>query len=240
MLTITPTLLMSGAVQAKTSTYQILPSDGYINCSGAAFTVTLPAASGLSGKVIVVTKTDSSLTNIITIEGGGSETIDGDLNTTLNTQYESVTLYCDGSNWQIQNRKIPSGYAAYTPTFTGWGTPTSVSAYSWREGKFLCGHVYFVSGTSTGVEARITIGFAGASANVTTASTLPTLSLCGVGATARTTPDYMQVFQEASKTYLTFACANAAVAALAKSTGNQFPVTGISYTFKVPIEGWNG
>lgn len=227
-------------VQTKTTTYQILSTDGFVNCSGSAFTVTLPAASGLSGKKIVITKTDSSLTNIITIEGSGSETIDGQLNTALHTQYESVTAYCDGSNWFLQQRKIPSGYQSWTPTFTGFGTASNISAYSWREGRFLCFNVYFLPGTTTATEARVSLGFAGTDGNVTTVSTLPTLSVCGSGGTNRTLPDVLQVLQEASKTYITFANANGATIGLAKSNGTSFAAVGTSYFGKVAINGWNG
>lgn len=128
-----------GDVQAKTTTYTALVTDGYINCSGSAFTVTLFAASGNSGKTLTITKTDSSLTNIITIDGNASETIDGATTTTLNTQYESVTLYCDGSNWFIQQRKIAKVWASYSGTITGTTiggsiTYTANTLYWAREG----------------------------------------------------------------------------------------------------------
>ena len=116
-----------GDVQAKTTTYTALVTDGYINCSGSVFTVTLFAASGNAGKVLTITKTDSSLTNIITIDGNASETINGATTTTLNTQYESVTLYCDGSNWFILNRVIPKTWTSYTTNIIGSTTAGSMT-----------------------------------------------------------------------------------------------------------------
>lgn len=229
-----------GDVQTKTGNYTALVTDGYINCSTNSHTITLFAASGNAGKTLTITKTDSDVTKIITIDGNASETIDGATTTTLNTQYESVTLYCDGSNWTIQNRKIPSGYQSYTPTITGFGTPTSVSAYSWREGRFLCFVMYWVPGVVSGTEARASLGFAGTDSNVTTVSTLPTLSMCGTGGLKRALPDYLQVFQEASKTYVTMAPVNGSVVGLTKATGSQFPTSDVSITGKVPINGWNG
>lgn len=69
-----------------------------VDASGGARTVNLPAASG--GGRIVVKKTDSSA-NVVTIDGDGSETIDGSLTLVLGFQYDSVTLVSDGSDWWI-------------------------------------------------------------------------------------------------------------------------------------------
>lgn len=70
------------------------------NASSAAFTITLPASSSNGGKIYNIKKTDSS-GNAVTIDGNASETIDGDATKTLNLQYESITIICDGSNWHI-------------------------------------------------------------------------------------------------------------------------------------------
>lgn len=68
--------------------------------SGGDFTITLPAASGNSGKRIGV-KLITGTANTLTIDGNGSETIDGSITQTLDIQYDSLTLLCDGSNWHI-------------------------------------------------------------------------------------------------------------------------------------------
>ena len=70
------------------------------DATGAAFTVTLPAAATVSGASISVKKTDSS-GNAVTIDGNGAETIDGATTLALSTQYEAVTLWSDGSNWWV-------------------------------------------------------------------------------------------------------------------------------------------
>lgn len=126
-----PSTVSTANVISKTTTYTAAVGDDIINCSGSAFTITLYPASGNSGKSITIKKTDSSFSNIITIDANGSETIDGSLTTTLNTQYESLTLYCDGSNWFRRSRDIPSKWTAYTPTINGFGTPTGVN-FAWR------------------------------------------------------------------------------------------------------------
>lgn len=67
----------------------------------AAFSETLPAAATAgSGFKLFIKKTDAT-TNAVTIDGNGSETIDGVLTYVLTTQYQVVLLICDGTGWQV-------------------------------------------------------------------------------------------------------------------------------------------
>jgi hypothetical protein len=70
------------------------------DASGGAFTVTLPAASGNSGEVIGVKRTNSG-GNDVTVDGNASETIDGATTQAISSQYDSLIMVCDGSNWWI-------------------------------------------------------------------------------------------------------------------------------------------
>jgi hypothetical protein len=70
------------------------------DASGGAFTVTLPAASSVDGRIYHIKKTDSS-GNAVTVDGNSSETIDGDTTKAINVQYDSMMISCDGSNWHI-------------------------------------------------------------------------------------------------------------------------------------------
>jgi hypothetical protein len=87
----------------KTANYTATATDHTILCSaaGGGFTITLPASSGITGRIYVIKKTNaSSGLNNITIDGNGAETIDGAATLTLQCR-SSVTLQCDGSNWHI-------------------------------------------------------------------------------------------------------------------------------------------
>lgn len=64
--------------------------------SSGGFTVTLPAPS--LNQILHVKNTG---TNVLTIATPGSETIDGSATISLTTQYESVMLHFDGTNWHI-------------------------------------------------------------------------------------------------------------------------------------------
>ena len=86
----------------KTANYIIAGGDSVILCNATAgaFTVTLPTAVGREGKVYHTKKIDSS-GNLVTVDGDGSETIDGGTTAALSVQYESIMLISDGSTWHI-------------------------------------------------------------------------------------------------------------------------------------------
>ena len=71
------------------------------DASGGAFTITLPAASASQDNRITIKKTDVSV-NTVTVDGNAAETIDGQLTQTLTSQWDSLTVVCDGANWYIE------------------------------------------------------------------------------------------------------------------------------------------
>lgn len=97
----------------KTSNYTALTTDDLILCdatTGGAvnFTVTLYTAVGNRGREITIKKVDATTggatattDGTITIDGNGSETIDGATTLLLTTQYQSVTLRSDNANWHV-------------------------------------------------------------------------------------------------------------------------------------------
>lgn len=96
-------------VLSKSADYTVAVADGddvtvLMDATGAARTVTLYTAVGNIGRRVIAKKTDSS-TNAVTIDGNGSETIDGALTLTLSLQYEAAILESDGANWQVLSLK---------------------------------------------------------------------------------------------------------------------------------------
>ncbi len=63
------------------------------------YTVTLPAVAGYADKQITFKKTGASGT--VTLDGNASETIDGATTYAINTQWQKVTIWCDGTAWYI-------------------------------------------------------------------------------------------------------------------------------------------
>lgn len=77
-------------------------------CTGtsADYTVTLPAASGNAGKIIGL-RMSSALTKLVTLDGNGSELIDG-ATTRVMWANEVAILFCDGTGWtKIGGKSIP-------------------------------------------------------------------------------------------------------------------------------------
>ena len=96
-------------------------------CSGtsADYTVTLPAVSGNAGKIIGF-QMSTALTKLVTLDGNGSETIDG-ATTRVMWAGETAVLYCDGTSWtKIGGKTIPmvAGQTVSTTQSIASGTST--------------------------------------------------------------------------------------------------------------------
>lgn len=75
---------------------------------GAAFTVSLPAASAKAYRVFVIKKIDSG-SNEITIDAFSSQTIDGATTYVLSRQYQSVVLQSNATGWSVLSRESGAG-----------------------------------------------------------------------------------------------------------------------------------
>jgi hypothetical protein len=86
--------------RAITSAYTVTTSDYYISASGAAgYTVLLPAAASVSGRIFVI-KSRLNSGQILTIDANGSETIDDSLTVSL-YRNESAHFVSNGTSWEI-------------------------------------------------------------------------------------------------------------------------------------------
>ena len=86
----------------KTANYTAVANDYiFANASTVDITMTLPTAIGIAGREINITKTDTTIYNVI-INTTSSQTIIGELTQTLTAQYDNITLISDGSNWFIK------------------------------------------------------------------------------------------------------------------------------------------
>jgi hypothetical protein len=129
-------------VTSKTANYTLTSTDQVVTVdgTGGSFTLTLPVATGITGKVYILKRVDMNPNNPISviIAGGGSETIDGYTTIYLQTQNESYTLFSDGSNWKIQDHKCITPWTQYSVTIGSEGpTPptkgtTTLDNAQWR------------------------------------------------------------------------------------------------------------
>lgn len=101
----TPILTTTGSFHtAITSTTSDLTLDNthhtmVVDASSAARTITLPTALSAWRRIYVIKKFDN--VNNVTIDANGSETIDRVTTQTLTTQYSSITLQSDGTEWWV-------------------------------------------------------------------------------------------------------------------------------------------
>jgi len=82
--------------------YTVLDTDRTIlcDCTGGAIQVDLIAAASAPNRMLSVKKIDSS-ENAVTIDANSTEEIDGELTEVLATQFASVSLETDASDWWI-------------------------------------------------------------------------------------------------------------------------------------------
>lgn len=85
------------AYDFKLANYTLTADDSSIECTANSFTITLPTAVGIDGKIYTIKNTG---TGVITIDANGTETIDNELTQTI-TQWDSITLQSNGINWII-------------------------------------------------------------------------------------------------------------------------------------------
>lgn len=145
----------------------------------------------------------------------------------------------DGAGQAIFGQVTP--WVAYTPTFTGFGTPSAVSIFSARLGDSLLLQGRFTGGTPTAVEARMTLGFNGTNANVTSdTAKIPSIRVAGTGVLSAASGVMTATLMESNVGYVTFGFQGAGNAGLTKLTGSAFLSSGVAYSFTaiVPIAGW--
>lgn len=129
-------------VLSKTTNYTVSTNDGdnvhvNVDATGGTATITFYAASGNTGKIITVKKTDSSA-NAVVLDGNASETLDGATTLTLSAQHDSATLVCDGTNWikasAMGAGAIPiSGMAAGDDIYASSSTQLAAGARQLRQ-----------------------------------------------------------------------------------------------------------
>jgi hypothetical protein len=91
-----------------------------VTVGAANRTVTLPPAATLAGMVVGVKRLDATEFTL-TVDGTGSETIDGQASTYVNAQYETAWFLSDGSNWFEVMRTTPWSVAAKSASFSAFG-----------------------------------------------------------------------------------------------------------------------
>jgi hypothetical protein len=129
-------------------------------------------------------------------------------------------------------------WTAYTPTFTGFGTPSNVSCYHARDNGDVLIRCAFTTGTVTTTEARVSLP-----SSLTSSASMGTIELAGWAASARTaaaTFFAVSVLAEPSVTYVTFGEQSSTLSPTAKQNADTIFTNSSALKFfaRVPIAGW--
>ncbi len=164
-----------------------------------------------------------------------------------NASTGAITVYLDDfvlGPQVVQYGAPVTDWQSYTPTFTGFGTVATQTFWWRREGDSVLIKGRFTSGTSTAVEARISLpsGFTSDSTKVN--GTIEVAGFFQSGDTGGVTQGVgasISVLVEPSVNYVTFSTRNSGNSGLTKLTGTNVAVNGVSYSFtaQVPILGWS-
>lgn len=93
--------LVLGVTQVTTN-YSVSANDYTIivDATTGIITITLPTAADNVGRILNIKKIDATGNNVV-VDGNTTELIDGGSTATITTQYQSITVHCDGSQWWI-------------------------------------------------------------------------------------------------------------------------------------------
>ena len=96
-----PTVSALSAVTTVTGTTTLDATHTLVRCNNSSdITINLPAAASHAGRIYTVKKVGNN-TNLVTIDGNSSETIDGATTQVLYLQNDYLTLQCNGTSWDV-------------------------------------------------------------------------------------------------------------------------------------------
>lgn len=190
----TPVEITSAAYTALTTSSTILA-----DATSNNITITLPTAVGIEGRIYVIKKIDTTAYTV-TIDGDGSETIDGVTTYTIYHSGAMIILQSDGANWQIifkssfnsstvktADYTVTSGECRGRTTFTNEGAseaitftlPTAAAGY---RVSFIVLEAYNLI-IAPGASDTITIGASEATTDIRSDTVGDSIELVAVNAT---------------------------------------------------------
>ena len=96
---------ISSGIITKTANYTLGTSDYTVLCNNTSgsISMTLPTASGATGRIYVIKKISPLASNSVVIQRNGStsDLIDGSSSITITTQYSAYMIQSDGTNWNV-------------------------------------------------------------------------------------------------------------------------------------------
>ena len=90
---------ISGAYVSKTGTYTVTASDYAIEATSGTFTITLPTAIGITGRMYIITNSGSGIVTLGTTSSQTFVNVATTPTTLSLVQYTCVTIMSNGANW---------------------------------------------------------------------------------------------------------------------------------------------
>ena len=123
--------ITSGTTPVTTTSYTPLSTDRVLlvddTTAGGAVTINLPSAATIGdGWRLVVKKVGTDYD--VTLDGDGTETIDGVLTRALHQKNDTFVIASDGANWEIASRNVVLGWANYVDSTYTSGSPLLLNA----------------------------------------------------------------------------------------------------------------
>lgn len=131
------------------------------------------------------------------------------------------------------------GWTSYTPTFTGFGSPTAIETFHKRDGEDLLLRIKFTCGTTTATEARVSLPGSLVSAGT---DKIPALRMIAAGTTVAGATTVPLMLIEPNVGYVTFGYRDGSSGGIAKANGSTICSLGSYYAFadaRIPISGWS-
>lgn len=128
-------------IKQITSTYTLLPSDnGYIiNCASGTFTINLvPTAPFQAGFCCWVWNTSNTATDVITLQGNASQTIDASSSIAVRKSSGTQIIF-DGVRWQVGARTTMRGYSENINNNSSYAAATNTGAMALGQGAAASG-----------------------------------------------------------------------------------------------------
>lgn len=157
-----------------------------------------------------------------------------------------VYYYPTSQSQAVKADQTNYGWTAYTPTFNGFGTPTSVECFHKRDGEDVLIDCKFSPSTTSAVEARVGLP---SGLTISSSTRVPSIRAVGAWFKGGGADDNHggNILISAGQTYVkfsgnyTFASATTTVDSLAAATDTNVAGSGrqVSLFARVPISGWS-
>lgn len=150
--------------------------------------------------------------------------------------FQADDFYMGQDPGLVQSLRIATQEQPYTPTYTGFGTVSTSNMKWYQDGAYIYVYGSFVPGTTTAVEARVTLP-----TGYTAASTISTIMLCGDASrnSQSTTLFRYTTLCEPNVSYFTIGRQTSVNNSNTKALGTEVGASGdvILVNAKIPIQG---